>query len=590
MSAHIHYVIACLICEVFFVYIHRKSSNIKQLFGMLFIPVSLYLFTYRYSLLPIRAGLQVYVTSIVCLAFAMFLCSLTFLPRKTNIAKKRVVVLLAIFSFFLISLSYGIPWLVKAFPLDKPDIILFTLFQNNAGTESFVWNLIWNNILNPTLSIYVPLFITFLILSMAVYWSKKTWCMKVFRYKVCLFCGTTIWETFRQLYVVLFLGSFVAFCIVAPRLFFPLIKICNVYMESNKKYDSELYLKEYVFPDSVMIKFPREKKNLIYIMLESMEVNFKDYTPEINEISKENVSFLPGGVDVAMTGWTIAAQVSKNCGIPLYVPNGLENSEQIFSFLSNATCLTDILAENDYNQMYVQGSNGDFASTRNFWTQHGVGFFRDFPYYVKKGTVSKKKEILWGLTDKKLYGFLREELDGLALDSLRPFAVYAATIDTHFPEGHVSEGCPISETEKTQYPSVLRCASRQLDSFLQWAKKQSWYENTVIVLAGDHTWDTFTDLLNMPKEEPLYWIDIFINSQKQPPKIERNFSSFDMYPTVLEAMGIEIDGHRLGLGTSLFSNEKTLLEKMPKTVLDSLLRIKSYQYDYFMQGGSFVGK
>ena len=556
---------------------------------MLFVPVSLYLLTYHYSLLTIRAEIQVYVMSIVCLAFAMFLCSLTFLPRRTNAVKKEVVVLLALFSFFLILLSCGIPWLVKAFPLDKPDAILFTLFQNNAGTENFVWNLIWDNILCPTLSIYVPILLIFLVLSMAVYWSKKTWCMKFFRYKVCLYCGSTIWTTLRPLCVILFLGSFIAFWLVAPRLFSPLIKICKVYLEPSKMCNSELYLKEYIFPDSVMIKFPGRKKNLIYLMLESMEVNFKDYTPEINEISKENISFLPGGVDVAMTGWTIAAQVSKNCGIPLYLPKGLENSEQIFRFLPRAKCLTDILAENGYNQIYVQGSNGDFASTRNFWTQHGVGVFQDFSYYIKKG-VADRKDVLWGLPDKKLYGFLREELDGLAQDSLRPFAMYAATIDTHFPEGLVSEGCPISETENTQYPSVLRCASSQLASFLQWTKKQSWYENTVIVLVGDHTWDTFTDLLNMPKEEPLYWIDVFINSQKQSPKLERNFSSFDMYPTVLEAMGAEIEGHRLGLGTSLFSNEKTLLEKMPKTILDSLLRIKSYQYDYFMQGGSFVGE
>ena len=119
---------------------------------------------------------------------------------------------------------------------------------------------------------------------------------------------------------------------------------------------------------------------------------------------------------------------------------------------------------------------------------------------------------------------------------------------------------------------------------------QSWYENTVIVIVGDHTWSTFTELLNLPKEDPLYWINIFVNSHQQPKNTDRYFCSFDMYPTVLEAMGAEIEGHRLGLGTSLFSDEKTLLEKMPKTILDSLLRIKSYQYDYFMQGGSFVGE
>ena len=34
-----------------------------------------------------------------------------------------------------------------------------------------------------------------------------------------------------------------------------------------------------------------------------------------------------------------------------------------------------------------------------------------------------------------------------------------------------------------------------------------------------------------------------------------------MFPTILESMGVKIDGGRLGLGTSLFSNEKTLVER-----------------------------
>ena len=33
----------------------------------------------------------------------------------------------------------------------------------------------------------------------------------------------------------------------------------------------------------------------------------------------------------------------------------------------------------------------------------------------------------------------------------------------------------------------------------------------------------------------------------------------DMYPTTLAAMSIKIEGNKMGLGTNLFSNEKTLL-------------------------------
>lgn len=587
MFVHLHYVIACLIFEVLFVFIHRKSSNAKQLFGMIFIPISLYVFTYRYPFLSMLGWGQVYVTSLLCFLMAIFLCTLSLEPPKKELVQKKIPILFALASFFFILFAYGIPWLVRAFPLESPDIILFTLFQNNAGTNDFVWDLIWVNILHPALVIFVPVSLLVVALSVAVSYSKRTWCFKLLKCRIRIYSGINIWFTLKQLYTVLFLCGLFVFCMVVPKLFLPVINICGTYFESNKRCDSQLYLNEYIFPDSVNISFPQKKRNLIYIMMESMEVNFKNYTPEINRITEENISFEPGGVDVAMTGMTIFAQVAKNCAIPLNVPYGLENSDSIYSFLPNVKCLTDVLAENDYDQVYVQGSDGTFSSKRNFWNLHKVDKFHDFPYYKKEKIVPRDNEIFWGLSDKTLYRLMQRELKEFEKNPSKPFALYAMTVDTHFPEGNLSEGCEVSETEPSQYPSILRCASRQLNDFLQWAKMQTWYDNTVFVIVGDHTWKTFTELLNLPKDDPLYWINIFINVQQQPAVKNRLFSSFDMYPTILEAMNVEISGHRLGLGSSLFSAEKTLLERMPRNTLDSMIVKKSYQYDYFMFGGSF---
>lgn len=42
----------------------------------------------------------------------------------------------------------------------------------------------------------------------------------------------------------------------------------------------------------------------------------------------------------------------------------------------------------------------------------------------------------------------------------------------------------------------------------------------------------------------------------------RNYTTFDMFPTALAAMGAEIEGDRLGLGTNLFSTVQTLTERV----------------------------
>lgn len=41
----------------------------------------------------------------------------------------------------------------------------------------------------------------------------------------------------------------------------------------------------------------------------------------------------------------------------------------------------------------------------------------------------------------------------------------------------------------------------------------------------------------------------------------RIFSTMDIYPTTLSALGAKIEGDRLALGTNLFSEEETLLER-----------------------------
>ena len=41
----------------------------------------------------------------------------------------------------------------------------------------------------------------------------------------------------------------------------------------------------------------------------------------------------------------------------------------------------------------------------------------------------------------------------------------------------------------------------------------------------------------------------------------RKFTTLDMFPTTLASLGVEIEGNKLGLGTNLYSEEKTLVEE-----------------------------
>ena len=59
----------------------------------------------------------------------------------------------------------------------------------------------------------------------------------------------------------------------------------------------------------------------------------------------------------------------------------------------------------------------------------------------------------------------------------------------------------------------------------------------------------------------------------------------DMLPTVLSAMGFEIEGDRLGLGTDLFSERDTLLERRGAEWLEKELgKASDYYVEHFSEG------
>lgn len=143
-----------------------------------------------------------------------------------------------------------------------------------------------------------------------------------------------------------------------------------------------------------------------------------------------------------------------------------------------------------------------------------------------------------------------------------PFNLTLLTVDTHFEDGYVCEYCS-TEFGENQYANVMACASKQVDEFVKWIQEQEFYENTTIVLVGDHlTMDSdFCSEVDSGYDRKIYVN--FINSVYEPELIEwkRIYTTFDTFPTTLAAMGAKIKGNRLGLGTNLFSSKKTLAEE-----------------------------
>ena len=374
------------------------------------------------------------------------------------------------------------------------------------------------------------------------------------------------------------------------------------YLASQKE-ESHFIEQNYVDPRTTKITFPDKKRNLIYIYLESMESTFAskgdggglDFNciPELTTLAEENTNFsnsdkLGGGYPAYGGTWTMAGIFSQTSGIPI------KNSEQTddvnatlaeqSSFSSQARNLEDILADEGYNQCFMIGSDATFGGRRAYFESHGKGKTEICDYNTAKenGQIPEDYYVWWGYEDQKLFANAQEKLTELSSKD-EPFNFTMLTVDTHFEDGYVCEQCQ-NEFGDNQYANVMACSSRQVDAFVKWIQQQPFYENTTIVISGDHlTMDSdFCNDVSEDYERSVY--NVFINLPEGldtsfEKTHNREFATLDMFPTTLAAMGVTIEGDRLALGVNLFSDEQTLTEQYGRKGLDKELMKKSKFYD-----------
>lgn len=345
---------------------------------------------------------------------------------------------------------------------------------------------------------------------------------------------------------------------------------------------STLYEQHYVNPKDVNLEFPKKKRNLIYIYAESLEnilgsrehggQQERSKIPELEKLAldKTNVSFsnqasgLGGAMPISGTTWTVAGMVSQSAGIPLnqQLFNTETTGERAYkSFLPGAYDLGDVLAEAGYNQTFLMGSEAKFGGRNILLKQHGNYKIIDYIAAKQSRLIAGDYGVWWGYEDKKLFEFAREEAKQLSTEN-KPFNISILTADTHFTDGYLDPTCKTSY--KQQYDNVYACSSRQITEFVRWVQQQPFGKDTTIVISGDHLGmqTAYYDKITQDKSYQRTIYNAIINPAIKPVSTNsRLFSTVDMYPTTLSAMGVKIPGDRLALGTDLFSSKPTLLEQ-----------------------------
>ena len=371
-----------------------------------------------------------------------------------------------------------------------------------------------------------------------------------------------------------------------------------IYYQFNK---SKIIEENYVNPKDVDIEFYEEKKNLIYIFVESLEMSAaskqnggtvkESYIPNLERLALDNINFsnskkLGGALQTEGVGWTVAGMIAQTSGVPLKTPIDGNSYVGTSSFMPGIYSLGEVLEKNDYKNYIMMGSDAKFAGRSDYFKSHGNYIIYDYNWAKKEKLISKKYYEWWGYEDSKLFKFAKNKLLEIS-EKEEPFNFTILTADTHFPDGYVDKKCSEDLFNNNHYASSFYCSDNMIGEFIEWIKEQEFYDDTVIVIVGDHL-TMRSDFYNISNDYERTVYNTIINSTIESKYTKnRMFTTMDMYPTTLAAMGAKIKGEKLGLGTNLFSGKKTIIEKLGFDYVNDEIGKKSTFYDKYILGNSY---
>lgn len=324
------------------------------------------------------------------------------------------------------------------------------------------------------------------------------------------------------------------------------------YLAAHQTPAHDYFAENYVNPGKVKMT-AQQPRSLLLIYVESLESTYSDTSLFRNDLLQRLTKFnnhkiafkhfrqMPGA------SWSIAGIVSSQCGLPLKLVTMIgqnRQGEQTAHFLPQAICLGDILKQHGYKNIYMNGSDVDFAGVGKFFKDHGYDELYGREYWLQTGLINKETMTGWGLPDDKLLQQAKLKLQQL-MQGNQPFNLTLFTIDTHGLTGQLSTTC--AENGFSDFSGIVECTANMVSDLAAYAKQQGWLDRMDIVIMGDHLAMKNLDSKFLEQSPQRYVFGEIIGNnamQKQTDDIDH----FDMLPTILTALGFDIEGGRLGLG------------------------------------------
>lgn len=301
--------------------------------------------------------------------------------------------------------------------------------------------------------------------------------------------------------------------------------------------------------------FPAQKpKNLVIFLQESLGAQFVEatggkpgITPHFNRLSQEGVLFTNLFSNGTRSIRGIAGSVSGNFSVP--GKGVIKRNKSQSGFFTIASLLKPL----GYHSLFIYGGESRFDNMRSWFLGNGFDEVIDQSKFIDPEFTGT-----WGVSDEDMVLRSHQKFKKLH-EQKQPFAAVMFSTSNHspfdFPQGKIDliEGIP----EKSEL-NAIKYADHAIGRFIEEAKKEPYYNDTVFVVVADHNIRVRgSDMLPVK----LYHIPgMILGGGIDAEKIDRLTTQPDVLATALDLTGQDLNYPILG--HSVYSDQKKDLALM----------------------------
>ena len=346
----------------------------------------------------------------------------------------------------------------------------------------------------------------------------------------------------------------------------------------------DVFAKHYKNPADVTFQHSTPPKNLILIYVESLESTYQDETLFGHNLLASLADLKPSSLSFnqfkQMKGaeWTIAGMVASQCGIPLKLISVFGRNvvgSNVNQFLPGAFCLGDVLHQQGYDNVFLNGPSLAFAGVDRFLKTHHYRTLLGRDEWLAKGF--KASDMFgWGLPDDLLFQQAKVTLNQL-MSRKKPFNLTLLTVDMHGPNGQLNQTCRARGARDFQ--GIVECTANEVADFIHYIDSKGWMDQVTIIVTGDHLAMSNPVFDKLTSSASRYVFNLIIN-QKPLIKNRDAILHVDLFPTILNALGMTWQGEQLALGYSAIApSSQPFSSAHHISTIEQIVASRSVAYD-----------